>query len=207
VAVLSALGYPVASLLAGLGLGGLALALAAQKTVENLFGAFSISVDQPFRAGDFVRIDDFVGTVEQIGLRSTRIRTLDRTLISIPNGKLADMRLESFAVRDRIRLAATIGVDCRTTAAQLQTIIAEFERVLCAHPMVWPDAVIVFFSRFGESSLDIDVMAWFQTPDWNEFQAIRQQILLSFMRIVEDAGSAFAFPTRTVHMHVAQASS
>ncbi|MFN2398176.1 MAG: mechanosensitive ion channel family protein [Gemmatimonadaceae bacterium] len=116
VAILSLLGYPVASLIAGLGIGGLALALAAQKTVENLFGAFSIGVDQPFREGDFVRVDDFVGTVEAIGLRSTRFRTLDRTIVTLPNGRLADMRLESFAARDRMRLATVIGLVYSTPA-------------------------------------------------------------------------------------------
>ncbi|HJP86827.1 MAG TPA: mechanosensitive ion channel family protein [Gemmatimonadaceae bacterium] len=117
VASLSVFGYPVASLVAGLGIGGLALALAAQKTVENLFGAFSIGVDQPFREGDFVKIEDFVGTVEAIGLRSTRFRTLDRTIITIPNGRLADMKLESFSERDRLRLAAVLGLVYETSAA------------------------------------------------------------------------------------------
>ncbi len=200
VASLSLLGYPVASLIAGLGLGGLALALAAQKTVENLFGAFSLGVDQPFRIGDFVKIEDFVGTVEVIGLRSTRFRTLDRTLITIPNGKLAEMRLESFSVRDRIRLATIIGLVYETTAAQMREVLAGFERVLRAHPKIWPDAVVVRFSAFSASSLDIEIMAWFETPDWGEFQLIRQEILLQFMDVVERAGTAFAFPTQTVHL-------
>jgi MscS family membrane protein len=200
VALLSELGYPVTSLVAGLGIGGLAVALAAQKTVENLFGAFSIGADQPFREGDFVRIEDFVGTVEAIGLRSTRIRTLDRTLVSIPNGKLADMRLESFTARDRIRLACTIGVVYETSVAQMREVLEGLERVLREHPKIWPDAIIVRFASFGDSSLNIDVMAWFQTPDWNEFQLIRQDVLLQFMAVVEKAGSSFAFPTRTVHV-------
>jgi MscS family membrane protein len=200
VGMLSELGYPVASLVAGLGIGGLAVALAAQKTVENLFGAFSLGADQPFREGDFVHIEDFVGTVEAIGLRSTRIRTLDRTLITIPNGKLADMRLESFTARDRLRLACTVGVVYETSATQMQQVLDGFERVLRAHPKTWPDAVIVRFASFGDSSLNIDVMAWFQTTDWNEFQLIRQGILLQFMAVVEKAGSSFAFPTRTVHL-------
>jgi MscS family membrane protein len=124
VSVLSILGYPVGSLLAGLGIGGLAVALAAQKTVENLFGAFSIGVDQPFREGDFVKVDDFVGTVERIGLRSTRFRTLDRTLVTLPNGKLADMRIESFAARDRLRFAAGFGLVYETTPAQMGGVVA-----------------------------------------------------------------------------------
>lgn len=200
VAALSELGYPVASLVAGLGLGGLAFALAAQKTVENLFGSVSLAVDEPFRIGDFVKIDDFVGTIEAIGLRSTRIRTLDRTLITIPNGRLSDMRLESFTARDRIRLACTVSLVYSTTAAQMREVLAGLEGVLRAHPKIWPDAVVVRFKELGASSLDIEIMAWFQTPDWSEFQLIRQNVLLQFMEVVERAGSDFAFPTQTLHI-------
>jgi MscS family membrane protein len=200
VATLSLLGYPVASLIAGLGLGGLAFALAAQKTVENLFGAFSLGVDQPFREGDFVKIEEFVGTVEAIGLRSTRFRTLDRTLISIPNGRLAEMRIESYTARDRLRLATVIGLVYETSAAQMREVLAGFERVLRAHPRIWPDTVTVRFREFAASSLDIEVMAWFTTSNWGEFQAIRQEILLDFMGVVEAAGSSFAFPTQTLHL-------
>ncbi len=200
VALLSELGYPVASLIAGLGVGGLAVALAAQKTVENLFGAFSIGADQPFREGDFVRIEDFVGTVEVIGMRSTKVRTLDRTLISIPNGRLAEMRLESLTARDRLRLACIIGLVYETTAAQMREVLARLERVLREHPKIWPDTVVVRFQALGASSLDIELMAWFETADWSEFQLIRQEVLLQFMEVVEAAGSSFAFPTQTVHL-------
>jgi len=199
IAVVSELGYPVASLLAGLGLGGLAFALAAQKTVENMFGAFSIGVDQPIREGDFVRVDDFVGTVEQIGLRSTRFRTLDRTVISIPNGRLADMRLETFAERDRIRLSATLGVIYSTTSAQMKEIIAGFERVMREHPKIWPDTIVARFAELADFSLNIEIMCWFLTTDFNEFRDCRQDVLLGFMEVVENAGSEFAFPTRTIH--------
>jgi MscS family membrane protein len=200
VALLSTLGYPVASLIAGLGIGGLAVALAAQKTVENLFGAFSLGVDRPFCEGDFVKVDDFVGTVEAIGLRSTRFRTLDRTIISLPNGRLADMRLESFAARDRLRLNAIIGLVYGTTAAQLRQVLAGFEHVLREHPQIWPDAVVVRFVELAASSLNIQVMAWFKTADWGEFQRIRQDVLLQFMEVVEASGSSFAFPTTTIHV-------
>jgi MscS family membrane protein len=200
VATLSAFGYPVATLLAGLGIGGLAVAFGAQKTVENLFGSISLAADQPFRVGDFVKVEDFVGNVESIGLRSTRFRTLDRTLISIPNGHVADMRLESFTARDRMRLATTIGVEYGTTHAQMVQVLEGFERVLREHPKIWPDAVVVKFKEFGASSLDIEIMAWFQVPQWSDFQLCRQEVLLGFMKVVEDAGTAFAFPTRTVHL-------
>jgi MscS family membrane protein len=200
VAVISELGYPVASLIAGLGIGGLALALASQKTVENLFGAFSLGVDQPFREGDFVKVDDFMGTVEAIGLRSTRVRTLDRTLISIPNGKLAEMRIESFAPRDRIRLACTLGLVYGTTANQMRLVVAGLEQILREHPKIFPEGITVRFKELTASSLDIEVSAWFSTADYTEFQDIRQELLLQFMEVVEKAGTSFAFPTRTVHL-------
>jgi len=200
VAVISELGYPVASLIAGLGIGGLALALASQKTVENLFGAFSLGVDQPFREGDFVKIEDFMGTVEAIGLRSTRVRTLDRTVVSIPNGKLAEMRIESFAMRDRIRLACTLGLVYGTTASQVRLVIAGLEQTLREHPKIFSDDITVRLMGLSSSSLDIEITAWFTTADYAEFQLIRQDMLLQFMEVVEKAGTAFAFPTRTVHL-------
>jgi MscS family membrane protein len=198
---LGGIGLPIASLLAGLGIGGIALAFGAQKTVENLFGAVAIGVDQPLREGDFVRVEsDVLGTVETVGLRSTRIRTLDRTIVTLPNGKLADMRVETYAVRDRCRLATTIGLVYGTTAEQLREILAGFERTLRAHPGIWPDDMIVRFTSFGESSLDVEVMAWFKTTDFNQFRLWRQDVLIAFMEIVEQAKSSFAFPTRTVHL-------
>lgn len=200
IVVLADLGVSVASLIAGLGIGGLALALASQKTVENLFGTLSIGIDQPLREGDFVRAAGFLGTVETIGLRSTRIRTLDRTLVTIPNGQLADQHIEQFSVRDRIRLALTVGLEYRTTADQLRAVLDGLEACLRAHPRLWPDAVVVRLQGFGASSLDIEVMAWFQTSDWSEFQRIRQEVLISFMRIIEGAGTALAFPTQTIHL-------
>ena len=200
VTLLSQAGYPVGSIIAGLGIGGLALALAAQKTVENVFGAFSIAVDEPFQQGDFVKIDNVLGTVEAIGLRSTRIRTLDRTLVAIPNGKLAEMRTETYAARDRLRLACTLSLVHGTTAEQMRAVLAGVERVLRGHPKIFAEALTVCLKEIGESSLNIDVMAWFATQDWNEFQVIRQEILISFMDVVESAGTAFAFPTRTVHL-------
>ncbi len=197
---LSELGYSVTSVLAGLGIGGLALALGAQKTLENVFGAFALAVDQPIREGDFVRIEDFVGTVETIGLRSTRIRTLDRTLISIPNGKLAEMRLETFAARDRVRLQITIGLRYGTTAAQMKQVMDGFRQALRAQAALWPDSVSVHFVSLGESSMDVEISAWFVTPEYEDFKAVRQELLLEFLGVVEAAGTAIAFPTRTLQI-------
>ena len=197
---LSAVGIPVNSVLAGLGIGGIAIAFAAQKTVENFFGAISIGVDQPLRVGDYVRVGGVEGTVEKIGLRSTRIRTLDRTLVTIPNGKLADMQIETFAERDRIRLAATLSLQYGTTAAQLKEVLSGIEALLRAHPKIWPETVVVRFLAFADSSLNIELMAWFQTTDVGEFREIRQEVLLGILETVEKAGTSFAFPTRTVHL-------
>ncbi len=199
VAVLNELGFQVASLIAGLGIGAIAIALAAQKTLENLFGSVAIGVDQPFREGDFVRVEDFVGTVEAIGMRSTRFRTLDRTVITLPNGKLADMRAETFAFRDRVRLFTNLGLVYGTTADQLRAILAGLEDALRAQPKLFPEGVSVRFTELKESALNVEVNAWF-AADWNEFTLVRQELLLHFLRIVEEAGSALAFPTRTVHL-------
>ncbi len=200
VAVLNELGFQVASLLAGLGIGGIALALAAQKTVENLFGSVAIGVDQPFRVGDFVKVEDVVGTVEAIGMRSTRIRTLDRTVVTIPNGKLSEMRAETFAARDRFRLHAHLGLSYGTTAEQMRAVLAGIEAALRADPRVWQDEVSVRFDALCESTLDVEVMAWLETSDWNGFTLARQELLLCFMDLVERTGASFAFPTRTVHV-------
>jgi MscS family membrane protein len=199
VALLSQLGYPVASLLAGLGIGGIALALAAQKTVENLFGAFSIGADQPFAEGDTIKFEDVTGTVEDIGLRSTRIRTADRTLVTVPNGRLADTRVESLSARDRMRLFCVLGLVHDTTSAQLRGVLAGLEHVLRVHPSIWSDNVSVRFIALGPSSLDIEVNAWFKVSA-DDFPLCRQEVLLRFMEVVEAAGTKFAFPTRTVHL-------
>ena len=200
VGLLSQLGYPVASLIAGFGIGGLALALAAQKTIENLFGALSLAVDQPLREGDLVKVDDRIGTVEAIGLRSTRIRSPARTLITIPNGKVAEMTIESLAARDRMLFECKIGLVYDTSADQLRRVLRDLERILRDHERTWPGSVDVHFTGYGAASLDLEVMAWFQTTDFSEFLAIRQEILLEFMQAIAAAGSALALHAQTVQV-------
>jgi MscS family membrane protein len=197
---LSLLGFPVASLLAGLGIGGLALALAGQKTVENLFGAFSLGLDQPIREGDSVKVDGITGTVEAIGLRSTRIRTADRSVVSFPNGRLADMRLENVTVRDRMQLACILGLTYGTTSLQVRAILENVEALLRKHPLLWDDTLFVCLKELGPSSLNVEVTAWFRTTDQREFNTLRQELLLGMMEVVEAAGSSLAFPTQTVHL-------
>jgi MscS family membrane protein len=141
-----------------------------------------------------------MGTVEVIGLRSTRIRTLDRTVVTIPNGKLADMRIESFAPRDRIRLACVLGLSRNSRAEQVRAVLAGVDAALRAQPKLWPDQVTVRLKEITPDALDVEVQAWFTTTDFAEFQGIRQELLLSFMEVVEGAGTAFAVPMRTVNV-------
>jgi MscS family membrane protein len=200
VATLAAFGYPVATVLAGLGIGGIAIAFGAQKTIENLFGSISLAADQPFRVGDLVRVEDITGNVERIGMRSTQIRTPDRTLVSLPNGKLADMRVEDFGARDRIRFAATVGLVYDTSEEQLRRVVSGIETLLRATPKVWPETIVSSFVGFGPASLDVEVLCWFETQDFAEFRELRQQLLFGIMRVVREAGTSFAFPTRTLHV-------
>jgi MscS family membrane protein len=205
---LGSFGVPVGSLIAGVGIGGIALAFGAQKTVENLFGAFAIGIDQPLREGDFVKTDDTtMGTVESVGLRSTRIRTLDRTIVSMPNGKLADTKIETFGERDRVRLHTMITLTYSTTSAQIRQVVANIEAVLHAHPDTYKEEIVVKFRALGSTSLDIEVMTWYAGTDFTRFRDWRQEMLLAFMGVVEQAGAQFAFPTQTLHIaSVAKAS-
>ena len=200
VAALGALGYPVATVLAGLGIGGIALAFGAQKTIENLFGSIALAADQPFRVGDFVKIEDFTGNVERIGMRSTQVRTIDRTLITVPNGKLSEMRIEDFARRDRIRFATTVGLPYGTSEKEVRQVVEGIEKLLRGNPRVWPDVVVSRLAAFSPSSLDVEVLCWFATTDFDDFRRLRQDALLGILRVVEEAGTSLAFPTRTVHV-------
>jgi MscS family membrane protein len=193
---LSQLGYPVTTVIAGLGIGGVALALAAQKTVENLFGSISILIDQPFNVGDTIRVDTVEGTVETIGLRSTRMRTIERTLIIIPNGKLADMRIESLGPRDRIRFSTKLALARDTELAKVEHIIGKVAEKLRSHASVHEQDVSVRFTGFGEWSFDVEVSAPIETTDAAQFAAIREELLLACLRIVEKEGARLAVPTR-----------
>ncbi len=200
---LSQFGYPVGTLLAGLGIGGIAVALAAQKTVEHLFGSVSLAADHAFRVGDWVRAGPTEGTVERIGLRSTSVRTNERTIVRIPNGRLADERIETFGERDRMFLRTDIDLAYNTPSATIDSIRDAIEAALRAHEKIWPDKVRVHVVGFTESAIRINVLAWFATHDWSEFLMIRHRMLVQFLRIVEAQGSSFALPSRTVY-HVTQ---
>ena len=199
-AALDSFGFDVTALIAGLGVGGLAVALAAQKTLENLFGGATLLADRPVRVGDFCRFGDKVGTVEEIGLRSTRVRTLDRTLVTVPNAEFSTLQLENFAARDRILFRPTLGLRYETTPDQLRYVLVEVRRMLYAHPKVDPDPARVRFVSFGASSLDLEVYAYVRTRDWDEYLQISEDLNLRIMDIVADAGTGFAFPSTTTYV-------
>jgi MscS family membrane protein len=196
---LAQFGYPVGTLLAGLGIGGIAVALAAQKTVEHLFGSVSLAADKAFRVGDWVRAGGTEGTVERIGLRSTSIRTIDRTVVRVPNGRLADERIETFGERDRILLKTFLDVTYDTTPAQLEAIRTSIDATLRAHPKVWPDVIRVHVTDLTESAIRFEIVAWFQTTEWVEFLGIRHALFLRFLEVIQEHGSSLAFPSRTVY--------
>ena len=185
-------GYPVTTVVAGLGIGGIAFAFGAQKTVEHLFGSIALATDQPCRVGDTVKVDDIIGTVEHIGARSTRIRTLDRTIVTIPNGRLADSRIESYALRDRIRLGTTITLGYAAREAQVRQVIAGIDGLLRAHPLVWQEVVVARLANLGPATIDIEILCWFETTDYEAFRTARQDVLLAVMGVVEASGAHFA---------------
>jgi MscS family membrane protein len=197
-AVLSAWGYNTTTLLAGVGIGGVALALAAQKTIENLFGSVSVISDRPVSVGDFCKFGSSMGTVEDIGLRSTRIRTLDRTLVTVPNGSFSAMTLENFDRRDKMLFHVTLNLRQDTTPDQVRTLLQSITDLLKDQPKVETGAIPVRFVGIGSYSLDIEIFTYVRTLDGDEFMKIQQDLFLSIMDAVESAGTALALPTQAL---------
>jgi MscS family membrane protein len=192
--VVGAWGYNTSTILAGLGVGGLAVALAAQKTIENLFGGVSVIGDRPVLVGDDCRFGDRTGTVMHIGLRSTRIRTPDRTIISVPNAQFSAMSLENLSGRDKILFHPMLNLRRDTTSDQLTKVLASIQEILKKTPKIEVGAIPVRFVGVGQYSLDVEVAAYVKTSSGDEFLAIQQQLLLEFLKAVEDAGTALAVP-------------
>ena len=195
---LQSLGLPVFSLIAGLGIGGLAVALAIRPTLENLIGGLVIYLSKPVRVGDWCEFGTRSGTVERIGVRSTNIRAMDRTVISIPNAQFANMELVNWARCDQMLIEPTIGLIYNTTSDQLRYVLAEARRMALSHPRIDGDTVRIRFAGYGESSLDIAFRVYARTTEWNDFHAIREDFLLRLKDIVEAAGTSFAYPSRTL---------
>jgi MscS family membrane protein len=193
-------GANLTAVLTGLGVGGIAIALGAQKTLENLFGGMMIISDEPIRVGDFCRIGDQTGTVEDIGIRSTRIRTPSRTVVAIPNGQLAVMNIENYSVRDKFWFRHMIGLRYETSADQLRFVLAEVRKMLREHSKVEPEDARIRFVAFGSSSLDLEIFAYIIAEGVPEFLGIQEDLLLRTMDIVKKSGTAIAFPSRTTYV-------
>jgi MscS family membrane protein len=194
------MGISVAPLIAGLGVGGLAVALAAQHTVENFIAGLVLYADKPVRIGDSCQFGEHRGTVEQIGLRSTRIRGSDRTVVSIPNSEFAKLRLVNYTRRDKILLKTLLALRYETTADQLRHVLAALRQLLTSHPQIDAESVSVRFTGYGAYSLDVEVFALAETNDWAAFLAIQEDVLLEVMDVVTGSGCGFAFPSQTHYM-------
>ncbi len=186
--------------LAGLGIGGIAVALAAQKTLENVIAGLSLIFDKAVRVGDFLKFGETVGTVDYIGLRSTRIRTLDRTILTVPNGQIAGVGIETLSARDKFWFHHFVGLRYGTTADQMRSVIDGVEQLLVTHANVEPGSVRVRFLRLGSFSLDIEVFAYVFASEWEPFLGTQQELLLRIMEIVDASGTAIAFPSQTLHI-------
>jgi MscS family membrane protein len=189
----------IATLIAGLGVGGLALALAAKESVENLLASFIIFLDKPFQIGDLVSVDSVVGTIEKVGFRSTRIRTLDKTYVTVPNRTLTETKLDNLSSRSIRRAKFNIGLTYDTTSSQIKDIMSDIQKVLDNHKKT-DDSGLVKFTEFGDSALNIMVVFHINSPDYEEFLDVQEDVNFKIMEIVEAHKSDFAFPTKTIHL-------
>jgi MscS family membrane protein len=193
-------GMNLTAVLAGLGVGGLAVAFAAQKTLENLLGGIMVISDRPIRVGDICRAGDYTGTVEDIGLRSTRIRTLDRTVVSVPNGQVAALSLENFSLRDKFWFRHNLRLRGETAADQLRYVLAEVRRLLYEHPKVETHSSRARLIGFKEGTLEIEVFAYILTASYDIFLAIQEDLLLRLMDIIEGSGTGVANSVQTMYI-------
>ncbi len=198
--VLQNLEVNVSSLIAGLGLGGLAIALAAQDTVRNVLAGATIFADKPFEVGDWVVVDGVEGTVETVGFRSTRVRTFYNSLVSVPNGNLMNAGIDNMGQRRWRRYKTTLGVGYHTTPDQMQAFVEGIRAIIQASPGMRQDYYIVEFHGFGATSLDVLVYCFMDAVDWNEELRTRHVLNLDIMRLAESLQVDFAFPTQTLHI-------
>jgi MscS family membrane protein len=194
------LGFPAYSVLAGLGVGGLAVALAARDSIANLLGSLLIMFEKPFRIGHLVRVGGSEGTIEDVGFRSTRIRTPDNSLISIPNNEVVNTRVENLSVRVMRRQRFFVQVTYDTPRERVEEMVAGIRQIIADHPLTNKSDFQVRFNNFGESSLDILVMFYFNVDDYGIELSEREAMLLQVFDLAKDLGVEFAFPTRKLHV-------
>ena len=198
--VLSNLDVNVASLIAGVGLLGLAVALAAQDTVKNFLGGLTIFADKPFQIGDWIVIGAVEGTVEEVGLRSTRVRTFHNSVVTVPNFTFTDNNVDNMGARAWRRYSTTLGLSYATTPEQMQAFVEGVRAIIRANPGMRKDYYIVEFKAFGASSLDVMLYCFMSAGDWNEEMRIRHVLNLDIVRLAQRLRVQFAFPTQTLHI-------
>ncbi|PIE52494.1 hypothetical protein CSA37_06825 [Candidatus Fermentibacteria bacterium] len=193
-------GYPVTGIIAGLGIGGLAFAFAAQDSLAGIFASITLFLDRPFMVGDFVQVGGVSGTVEEVGLRSTRIRTIGKTLVSIPNKEIVDSTIDNLSKRPMRRCAITIGVTYDATAEQMAKLVEDLRQMLVDDEMVEHQGSNVHFTTFGDSSLNVEMAFFIRTVEYTRFLQSRQDVNIKIMHTVENLGLEFAFPSTTVYL-------
>lgn len=198
--ILQNLNINVTALLAGVSIGGLALALAAQDTVRNFIGSLSIFVDRPFQIGDYIEASGMSGTVVEVGVRSTRLRAGDGSQVSVPNGDLANMTVTNHSIRTYRRYNTTLGITYDVTAAQMENFVNEVRSLVDSHPKTRDEGNLIYFHQMGASSLDIHFMVFFEQSSYEEMLGARQDLFLSIMRLAEESGISFAFPSTSVYV-------
>jgi MscS family membrane protein len=199
-ALLRAFGINVTAGLAALGVGGLAIALGAQKMFENLIGSLTLLADRPVRIGDFCRFGGTLGTIEEIGIRSTRIRTLDRTVLTVPNGEFSTLHIENYSQRDRYWFHPILNLRYETGTDQMRHVLQELRAMLARHPKVERDSMRVRLIGLAAYSLDIEIFAYVTAWDYAGFLEIQEELLLACMEVVEASGTGFAFPSNTLYL-------
>lgn len=200
IAVLSAVGFDVTTWLAALGIGGIALALGAQKTVENFVGSVTLIADQPIRVGDFCKVGDISGTVESIGMRSTRLRTGERTVVTIPNGQFSSNNIENYAHRDRFLFDPIFEFRMDTTPAQLRYLLVKIRELLYSHTQISNDPAKVRFTGLTANGYKVEVWAYIEAVNFDVSQEIQEDLMLRILDIVNESGTGFAYPSQTLYM-------
>ena len=200
IAVLQEWGYNISGFLASLGLVGMAFALAAKDTASNLFGSLVIFTDKPFRIGDWIKTPDVEGTIETVGIRSTRVRTFSQALVTVPNGVLANSSILNWSKMGKRRIKMNIGLTYDTSTETIEKIIKDIKNMLQNHKEINQDVMHIYFSKFDSSSLNIFCYYFTNTTVWGDFMKVREDTYFKIMKIVESNGSSFAFPTQTLHI-------
>ncbi len=198
--ILSVLGFNMSTALAGVGIGTLAIGFGAQQTIANLFGGVAVLGDEVFRVGDVCKFGDRTGTVEDIGLRSTRVRTEERTLLAIPNGTVATINVENLSRRDKILFKTVLGLHLDTSADYLRYVLSEIRSVLSGHPKIEKSTIRVRLTELAASAINVELLCYVMTRDFDEFAAVREELLLRIMNFVEDSGTNLAKPSQTLYL-------